>query len=61
VTVDFEKQNYSLGEKVVAKVKVRRPDGEALSPGSSIKYEVPMTTTAGKNEMVSEKMLELNG
>jgi hypothetical protein len=61
VTVDFEKQNYSLGEKVTAKVKVRRPDGEAISPGSSIAYEVAMTTVAGSNENFSEKMLELNG
>jgi hypothetical protein len=61
VTLDFEKQNYSLGDKVVAKVKVRRPDGEALAPGSSIAYEVPMITASGKSVSVSEKMLELNG
>jgi uncharacterized protein YfaS (alpha-2-macroglobulin family) len=61
VTVDFDKQNYSKGDKVTAKVKVRRPDGEALQPGSSIAYEVPMTTLDGTDVKVSEKLLELNG
>jgi uncharacterized protein YfaS (alpha-2-macroglobulin family) len=49
VTVDFDKQNYSAGDKVTAKVKVRRPDGEALALGSSIAYEVAMTTQDGKS------------
>jgi hypothetical protein len=61
VTVDFDKQNYSLGDKVTAKAKVRRPDGEALQPGSSIAYEVPMITAGGESATVSEKMLELDG
>jgi len=60
VTVDFKKQNYSNGDTVVAKVKVRRPDGEALQPGSSIAYEVPMSLKTGKDAKVSKKMIELN-
>ena len=30
VTVDFGKENYSAGDTISAKVKVRKPDGEGL-------------------------------
>lgn len=36
VTVDFEENSYSPGDKVVAKIKVRRPDGKKLPVGSSV-------------------------
>lgn len=36
VTVDFEENSYSAGDKVLAKIKVRRPDGNKLPVGSSI-------------------------
>ena len=40
VTVDFDKNNYSPGDSVVAKVKVRKPDGESLPIGSSIAMNI---------------------
>lgn len=39
VTADFDKNAYSTGEKVKAKVKVRKPDGERLPYGSSIAFQ----------------------
>jgi len=40
VTVDFEKQGgYLPGEAAKAKIKIRRPDGEQLLPGSKAKVE----------------------
>lgn len=38
VTCDFEKNAYSPGDEVKAKIKVRKPDGEALPVGTSIAY-----------------------
>ena len=40
VTVDFDKNNYSAGDKVTAKVKVRKPDGQRLPPGTSIAFSM---------------------
>jgi hypothetical protein len=60
VTVDFEKQNYSPGDDVAAKVKVRRPDGEALAPGSSIAYSVPIKDQNGRVNTIEKKLLPLN-
>lgn len=34
--MDFEEDSYSAGDKVLAKIKVRRPDGERLPVGSSV-------------------------
>jgi hypothetical protein len=45
VTVDFDKNAYSPGEQIQAKIKVRRPDGERLPVGTSIAYRV-----AGKEQ-----------
>jgi len=40
VTVDFDKNAYSPGDQVSAKIKVRKPDGGRLPPGSSIAFSV---------------------
>lgn len=60
VTVDFEKQNYSPGDDVKAKVKVRRPDGEALATGSSIAYSVPIKDANDRVNTIEKKLLPLN-
>jgi len=60
VTVDFQKQNYSPGDDVKAKVKVRRPDGEALAPGSSIAYSVPIKDQNDRVTTIEEKLLPLD-
>lgn len=44
VTCDFDEETYVPGDQVSAKVKVRRPDGNRLSVGSSIAYEVAGTS-----------------
>ena len=38
VTLDFDKNAYSLGDSVSGKVKVRKPDGEKLPAGTSIAF-----------------------
>ena len=43
VTLDFDKNAYSIGEAVQGKVKVRKPDGEKLPVGSSIAFNVEDT------------------
>lgn len=40
VTVDFERNFYSPGEKVSAKVKVKTQGGEPILPGSTITFRV---------------------
>lgn len=48
VTVDFDKDNYSAGDTVKAKIKVRRPDGEKLLDGSKVAYDIKIPTTSGE-------------
>ena len=38
VTLDFDKKNYAPESNVVAKVKVRKPDGTKLPNGTAIMY-----------------------
>ena len=38
--MDFDKNAYSPGDTVEAKIKVRKPDGTKLQPGSSLALEV---------------------
>jgi hypothetical protein len=40
VTFDFEKNAYSPGDEVKAKIKVRKPDGNRLPSGSSVAFSV---------------------
>lgn len=40
VTLDFDKNAYSVGDKVLGKVKVRKPDGTSLPVGSSVAFDV---------------------
>jgi uncharacterized protein YfaS (alpha-2-macroglobulin family) len=40
VTVDFDKNAYSPGDTVEGKVKVRKPDGTKVPPGSSLAFTI---------------------
>jgi uncharacterized protein YfaS (alpha-2-macroglobulin family) len=60
VTGDFDTQNYSPGESVKGKVKVRKPDAQALQQGSSISYEIKVKTSTGSIETISKKLMTLN-
>jgi len=45
--MDFDKDNYSAGDEVTAKIKVRRPDGEKLLDGSRLEYECMIPISGG--------------
>ena len=65
VTVDFDKNAYSPGDEVLAKVKVRRPDGERLPVGTSIAYSVSGSDPEGPgfgrgDNLVLDRQGELN-
>jgi len=59
VTVDFDKNNYSSGDQVKAKVKVRKPDGERLPPGSSIAFSVKAPSSSGL-QSIDQNFLNLD-
>lgn len=49
VTVDFDKNAYSPGDTVLGKVKVRKPDGTKVPPGSSLAFTVGGTSVSQTN------------
>lgn len=60
MTTDFDKVNYSPGDHVVAKIKVRKPDGNALPTGSSIAYSVNMPIENSFNEGLTDILTKKN-
>ena len=52
VTVDFDKNGYSYGDNVVAKIKVRRSDGEILLTGTSVAYKVSSDSSQDKSMLL---------
>jgi uncharacterized protein YfaS (alpha-2-macroglobulin family) len=61
VTVDFDKKNYVPGDSIVAKVKVRKPDGEKLPVGSSVSTSMYINTKRGvRAQSVNIKGKQLN-
>ena len=60
--MDFDKDNYSPGDKVTAKIKVRRPDGEKLLDGSRISYDIKIPTASGRiEELTNFRLLNKQG
>lgn len=61
VTVDFDKNSYSPGDSVVAKVKVRKPDGESLPIGSSIAMNIQIPPSPrSKGFQIEQNLKTLN-
>ena len=57
VTVDFNQDKYTSGEKVEVKIKVRKPDGTKLQPRSTVNLHVAIP---GETSGLSTTALELN-